>query len=248
MALNISVAAEPIFQLGPLLVTNSFFTSWIVIGLLILFSLWFSGQILTDKPKGISVQNFVEIIIGGFLAFFTQIVGEKKAREFFPLAATLFLFILLSNWFGLLPGVGSLGIWETHQGEKVLVPLFRAATADINTTLALAIIVVALVQYYGLKTLGAKYIKKFLNFSDPLYFSVGLLELVGEFTRIISFAFRLFGNIFAGEVLLTVMAFILPFLAPLPFLGLEVFVGLIQALVFVMLTLVFLSVATSEQH
>ena len=246
MALNISVAAEPIFHIGEFAVTNSLLTSWIVSGLLILFALWFSRKPLKDRPTGASVQNLVELIIGGLYGFFAQIVGPNKAKKFFPLSATFFLFILFSNWFGLLPGVGSLGIWEEHAGQKVLVPLFRAATADINTTLALAIISVVFIQYSGLEALGIDYLKKFFNFSPPIHFTVGILELVSEFTKIISFAFRLFGNIFAGEVLLTVMAFILPFLAPLPFLGLEVFVGLIQALVFVMLTLVFLQLATSK--
>ncbi|OGD63722.1 ATP synthase F0 subunit A [Candidatus Beckwithbacteria bacterium RBG_13_42_9] len=248
MALNISVAAEPVFNLGPLAVTNSMLTSWVVSLLLIGFALWFSRQSLKDKPKGGSIQNLVEMIIGGFYSFFTTIVGEEKTKKFFPLAATLFFFILFSNWFGLLPGVGSLGVWEIVNGTSVLVPIFRAATADINTTLALAIITVCLIQYYGLQTLGIKYVKKFLNFSSPINFSVGILDFVQEFTKIISFAFRLFGNIFAGEVLLTVMAFILPIVAPLPFLGLEIFVGLIQALVFVMLTLVFLGVATEKHH
>lgn len=248
MALNISVAAEPIFHIGSFAVTNSLLTSWVVTVLLVGFALWFSRKPLADRPKGGSVQNLVEMILGGFLAFFTQIVGEKKAKTFFPLTATLFIFILFNNWIELLPGVGSLGLWEYHGGKKVLVPLFRAATADINTTLALAIISVVSIQYRGLEALGTDYLKKFFNFSHPIQFSVGILELVSEFTKIISFAFRLFGNIFAGEVLLAVMAFILPFLAPLPFLGLEVFVGLIQALVFVMLTLVFLQLATSKHH
>jgi F-type H+-transporting ATPase subunit a len=247
MALNISVAAEPIFHIGNFAVTNSLFTSWIVILLLVGFALWFSRKPLEDRPKGASVQNLVEMFLGGLLGFFAQIMGEKKAKKFFPLAATFFIYILMSNWFGLLPGVGSLGIWEEHAGQRVLVPLFRAATADLNTTLALAIISVVFIQYSGLEALGTDYLKKFFNFSRPLDFSVGLLELISEFTKIISFAFRLFGNIFAGEVLLAVMAFILPFLAPLPFLGLEVFVGLIQALVFVMLTLAFLQMATSKQ-
>jgi len=248
MALNISIAAEPVFNLGPLVVTNSLLTTWVISALLVAFVFWFSRKSLEDKPKGLSLQNIIELIIEGLLSFFSQIVGQEKAKKFFPLVTTFFIFILLSNWFGLLPGVGSLGIWGTHLGEKVLIPLFRAPTADINTTLALAIISMAMVQFYGLNTLGAKYLKKFLNFSNPINFSVGILELIGEFTKIISFAFRLFGNIFAGEVLLAVMAFLLPFIAPLPFLGLEIFVGLIQALVFTMLTLVFLQMATSEHH
>ncbi|RJR14645.1 ATP synthase F0 subunit A [Candidatus Microgenomates bacterium] len=124
-------------------------------------------------------------------------------------------------------------------------PLFRGPTADLNTTLALAIVAVVSFQYFGLKQLGFGYVHKFLNFSNPIYFFLGLLEIVSEFAKIISFAFRLFGNVFAGEVLLTVIAFLMPIIAPLPFLGLELFVGMIQALVFSMLSAVFLNTAVS---
>lgn len=137
---------------------------------------------------------------------------------------------------------------EAH--HPAATPIFRAATADLNTTLALAIISVFLTQYWGIKYLGLSYFKKFFNFSDgPIFTFVGLLELVSEFAKIISFAFRLFGNIFAGEVLLVVIAALSPkFLPilPLPFYGLEVFVGLIQALVFAMLSLVFINMATTS--
>ena len=126
------------------------------------------------------------------------------------------------------------------------MPLFRGPTADLNTTIALALISVFMIQFYGFKHLGLKYLKKFFNFSNPINAFIGILELISEFSRIISFAFRLFGNIFAGEVLLTVISFLIPFIAPLPFLGLEIFVGFIQALVFTMLSLVFISMATSH--
>ena len=165
---------------------------------------------------------------------------------------TLFIFIIFLNWFGLLPGVGTIGFYEIEEGhevaEKVFVPLFRAGSADLNTTLALALISVVSIQISGIKTLGKEYIGRFFNFKNPIYFFVGILELISEFSKIISFAFRLFGNIFAGEVLLTVIAFLIPVIAPLPFLGLELFVGFIQALVFSMLTSVFLSLATTKSE
>jgi F-type H+-transporting ATPase subunit a len=142
--------------------------------------------------------------------------------------------------------VGTIGLWETHNGEKTLVPIFRAGTADLNTTIALALISVFAIQYFGIKSHGLKYFQKYFNFKNPVNFYVGILEILSEFAKILSFGFRLFGNIFAGEVLLTVMAGLMPIIIPLPFLGLEIFVGFIQALVFVMLSLVFYRVAVSH--
>lgn len=134
---------------------------------------------------------------------------------------------------------------EGHgEAKTAFVPYFRAPTADLNTTFALALFSIASVQIIGVKFLGIHYPQKFINLKSPIGFAVGILEIFSEISRIISFAFRLFGNIFAGEVLLAVIAFLVPLLAPLPFLGLEVFVGFIQALVFAMLTLVFLKIAT----
>lgn len=142
---------------------------------------------------------------------------------------------------------------ESSQDEhaSVFVPLFRASTADLNTTIALALISVGMTQYYGVAYLGLSYFTKFLNFKQgPIFTFVGLLEIISELAKVISFAFRLFGNIFAGEVLLAVIAYLLPLIAPVPFLGLEIFVGFIQALVFAMLTLVFINMATvgHEDH
>lgn len=140
-------------------------------------------------------------------------------------------------------------IKEEH--ETKFIPIFRAATADLNTTIALALISVLATQVIGVKYLGLSYFKKFFNFKNPIFAFVGILELISEIAKVISFAFRLFGNIFAGEVLLVVIAFLLPILAPVPFLGLELFVGVIQALVFTMLSLVFMSMAThahEEEH
>lgn len=135
--------------------------------------------------------------------------------------------------------------------EGVFVPYFRAGTADLNTTIALAIISVVATQYFGLKALGAGYLKKYFNFSSPIDAFVGILELILETAKIMSFAFRLFGNIFAGEVLLAVMMFLVPVVVPMPFYGLEIFVGMIQGVVFAMLSLVFFNLAThghGEEH
>ncbi len=234
MDLNISLAAEPIFEVGPLVVTNAVLTSWIVISFIVL--LFFIGiRKLALIPSGI--QNVVEFIVESLLNFSAGIVGEKKAKDSFPIFATIFIYVLFSNWIGLLPGVGPIGIWEEHLGKTILIPFFRSPSADLNNTFAIAIIAVIIVHIYGVKYLGLSYFKKFIN----------ILEFISEFfSRPISFSFRLFGNIFAGEVLLLVISSLLPLIGPIPFLGLEIFVGAIQALVFSMLTLVFIDVATSH--
>ncbi len=246
-SLHISVAAESLINIGGFSISNSLLVTFIVTILLIIFAFWFNNQ--AKKEEHSSFFVLMQTVFTGLLGFFEGVAG-KKAQQFFPLLATFFIFIMISNWSGLLPGVGSIGINEEVHGQKLFIPLFRGPTADINATLALAIITVIAVQYFGIKNLGFfTYMKKYINFSGPIDFFVGILEIVSEFAKIMSFAFRLFGNIFAGEVLLTVMAAILPFLAPLPFLGLELFVGFIQALVFTMLSLVFMSVATmSHDH
>lgn len=196
-----------------------------------------------------SLQNLFEEIFQIFLELSESVAGER-AKQFLPLIFTFFAFILTANWLGLLPLVGSLGFYEVVHGEEVFIPFVRAATADLNTTLALAIISVGAIQFYGVKNLRLSYFGRFFNLSNPINFFVGILELISDFAKIISFSFRLFGNIFAGEVLLMVVAFLIPLVGSLPFFGLEIFVGFVQALVFAMLTLVFLNVATisHEEH
>lgn len=246
---HISLSAEKIFQLGPFFITNSILTTWLVMFFFLLFIIYLNYQRVSLIPN--NLQLFLELIIDGLYSLFATVVGTK-IKLFFPLLATFFLFIILNNWSGLLPGIGAVGIIkidEEHYGEEKFIPLLRAGTADLNTTLGLAVVSVLAIQYYGIKTLGfGQFIKRYFNFQSPINFFVGILELVSEFAKIISFAFRLFGNIFAGEVLLTVVAFLMPLFAPLPFLGLELFVGLIQALVFSMLSAVFLSVATQKEN
>lgn len=242
--MHISFTAEKIFQLGFLPVTNSILTTWLVMFFLIIFTVLVRLNIQTLPSR---FQIVAESLVGGLYDLFSSVVGEK-IKSFFPLIATLFIFIVFMNWAGLLPGVGTIGIEKIHGEEKEFLPIFRSGSADLNTTIALALIAMSAIQFFGLKTLGGGYLKKFFNFSSPIMFYVGILELIGEFSKIISFAFRLFGNIFAGEVLLTVIAFLIPLFAPLPFLGLELFVGFIQALVFSILTAVFLNAATSKEH
>jgi len=216
----------------------------VITSLLIIIFFTLATTRLKLVPSGI--QNIAEITIDSLMNFTKSVVGEKKGKEFFPLIATIFLYVLISNWLGLLPGVGSIGVKEIIHGKEELIPLFRSPSADLNNTFAIAIVALIAIQYYGIKHLGLSYFSKFFNFSGVINFLVGLLELVLEIAKSISFSFRLFGNIFAGEVLLVVISFLIPYFMPIPFLGIEIFIGFIQALVFSMLTLVFLQVATSH--
>jgi F-type H+-transporting ATPase subunit a len=286
-SVHISLAAEPVLQIAGFAVTNSIFTSLIISLILITFSIYASSKIkATRRPTGL--QNVLEAIVGGFLDLVDSVTeSRKKTLAIAPLTLSFFLWILLNNWFGLLPGVGTILVPEPEHQELSLspvdqahaasetsaeveavagqeagdhaeatkgpkmVPLFRPGTADLNTTIALALISVITTQVMGVKYLGLAYFTKFFNLKGINAF-VGILELISEFSKIISFAFRLFGNIFAGEVLLTVIAFLIPIVAPIPFIGLEIFVGAIQGLVFAMLSIVFMSLAThghgAEEH
>jgi len=239
--LHISISAQPIFNVYGYEVTNSMLVtvlvSFFLVGLSLAGKRWFKRS---QKPRWVL---FMQTLVESFYEFVMSITPQHAAK-FFPLVATIFLFVLFGSWAGLLPGAESIGLKTTHG----FVPLLRGATADINTTLALAIFAIVSVQIFGYKHRGIRYFKKFLDFSNPINLFVGFLELISEFSRMISFAFRLFGNIFAGEVLLAVIAFLVPLLASLPFLGLEIFIGFIQALVFSTLTLVFINIATSEHQ
>lgn len=245
--MEISIAAEKLFSLGAFPVTNALLIGVLVSGLLIFFITKVTKN-LSAVPRGL--QNVIEVVFEALLNLVESVTQDKKqTRQFFPLIATIFLFVLLSNWAGLLPGLGTVGVYGEHNGHHTIIPFLRSTSADLNFTLALSLITVITIQFTGIAALGiAKYGKKFLisPFHKPYVIGtvVGILELVSEVGKIISFTFRLFGNVFAGEVLLTVMLHLVPYFLPLPFLFLEVFVGFIQAVVFAMLTLVFLKMAT----
>jgi F-type H+-transporting ATPase subunit a len=235
---HISLAAEKIGSVFGFPITNSLLATWVVMAILLVFSLLATHN-MTLVPRGL--QSIAEMIVGGLYDFFTSAVG-KHIKQFFPLIASFFLFIVTANWFGLLPGVGTIGFYEAGK----FVPLLRGSDTDLNMTLGLAIISIVAIQYFGFKTLGFHYSTRYINLKGPIDFFLGFLEIISQLATIVSFAFRLFGNIFAGEVLLTVMAFLIPFIVPLPFMALELFVGFIQALVFSMLTAAFLNVAVSH--
>jgi F-type H+-transporting ATPase subunit a len=261
-----SLAAEPVVSIAGLEVTNSLLSSWIVVFLLIIFSLAIKFKLSLIPGK---LQNLFEIIIEKLLEIFDAVTGAReRSLKFFPFIFAFFVYILLNNWLGILPGVGSIGGVAEHGGEKVFVPLFRGGTADLNTTLSLAIIGVVGSHIFGVLAIGAwKHLNKFINIQalldipgkirkdptiliiNPIQVFIGLVEIVSELSKIASLSFRLFGNIFAGEVLLASMSAILAFGLPLPFLLLELFVGVIQALIFAVLVLSYLAMHTSaEEH
>jgi len=245
--MDISFFPEKLFEIWGLPISNTILMSWLAMALLISFSFFVRGRLKMVPGKA---QNLVEIALEEMETFATTITGDRqKTRRFFPLVATLFLFILVSNLMGILPGVGSIGLIENVEGHTAFVPLFRSTNSDLNMTLALAVISVMATQVFGILFVGfLGHFSRFISFKSPITFFVGILELVAEMAKVVSFSFRLFGNIFAGEVLLVVIFFLVPLIVPLPFLFMEIFVGFIQALVFSMLTLVFLTVTTQKEH
>lgn len=242
--IHVVLKAEELVNVLGFPITNSLVMTWIVMALIIGFAFLFKNKIAMIPGK---LQAGIEWVFEGVLGYMTDILeSEKMARKFFPLIMTIFIFLLVANQLAFLPGVGSVGIDNGHGG---LIPLLRAPAADLNVGLALAFISFLTIEITGLRMLGFfKYAGKYINFSSPVNFAVGIIELVSNLGRLISFSFRLFGNVFAGEVMLVVVAFFVPYLLPVPLMGFEVFVGFIQAVVFAMLTLFFIKLAIMEPH
>ena len=242
--LHISLAAEQLFTLWGIPITNSLLTAWLVIALLVI-----AGFFIGRNPKLIpgKVQTAFEWLFEFVLKYMEETLGTRElAERFFPLVVTIFIFILFLNWFEFLPFIGSIGVYQ----NGTLVPLFRTTTTDLNLTLALAIIAYLVIEVTGIFVLGfLKYGSKFVNFKQgALGFIIGIIEFVSNLARLISFSFRLFGNIFAGEVLIAVAVYFLPYVLPVPVELFETFVGLVQAAIFALLTLVFIKLAISEPH
>lgn len=232
--IEIAIPAEKLFRIFNIDITNTFLLAVILGGFI--FLLFYFG--MRKKRMALSsFQNFVEWILESLLNFFDKITGDrKKTEEILPLSATLFILVLFSNLLEIVPGLG-------------VFPFLRSPSSDLNFTLALALISIFTVNIMALQKSGLlDYSKKFLNFKNPILFFVGILEGTGEITRVLSLAIRLFGNIFGGEVLLLVVSSFLPFFLPLPFLGFEIFVGFIQAMVFSTLVTIFYVVATAHHE
>jgi F-type H+-transporting ATPase subunit a len=241
--IHVVLKAEPIAHFLGLTITNSLLMTWLTMLVLVAFAFLFRRKLALIPGK---FQAGVEWLFEGVLDYMTETLeSEKLARRFFPLVMTIFLFVLVGNELAFLPGVGSIGV---HEGEG-LVPLLRAPSADLNFTLALAFISFFTIEITSIAILGfLKYGGKYINVKSPVGFAVGLIEIVSNLGRIISFSFRLFGNVFAGEVMLVVAAFFLAYLLPVPLMAFEVFVGFIQAVVFAMLTLFFIKLAIMDPH
>lgn len=258
-----TIFAEPIFHVGRLTITNSLLMSWVTVFVLVAFFVTIGKRLKSVPGK---LQVIFEILLEEALKLGDTITGERrKTEKLLPIVLALFLFVLINNWLGLLPGVGTIGWNEAGPEGQVFVPLLRGATADLNTTLAISLFAVIMSHILGVVSLGVwHHLNKFLNFSilaeipkkmfkepivivvNPIKFFVGLVETIGEVAKIASLSFRLFGNIFAGEVLLASMMAIFAYFLPLPFMFLEIIVGLVQALVFSILTLAFMSMATAS--
>ncbi len=234
-------------------ITNTLISSWIATILLILvLVLGARGGRSDREPSGF--YNIIESIISALYGFAEGVVGDN-AKKFFPLFATIFLFVLVNAWLGLIPIYQSLSTFDSE--GHITGHFLRPAGTDLNMPLALAIVSFIFVEYWGIKTLGFSYFGKFFRFGALLKgkifegivdFFVGILELLSEFIRLVSFTFRLFGNMTAGEILLLMTSFLIPFAFSLPFYGLELLVGVIQSLIFSALTLVFVTMAIEPHH
>ncbi len=273
-----SFAPEVFFHVGKLPITNTVLNTILVDGFLVLLAFMVRSKIALIPGK---FQSLMEMFIGGFYNFVEGISGDKT-KKIFPFFMTFFLFILVANWSGLIPGIATFGTvhLEEHHGEVTehIIPYIRPLTSDLNATFALALVSLFATHILAIRALGiSEYLSKFFaflpfvislvkgkakfnfNLKDPIGLVVGVvtplvmvfvggLELISELVKAISLSFRLFGNIYAGEVVLETVHGIFAFVFPLPFLMLEVIVGIVQALVFAMLTMAFMVILSTSHH
>ena len=254
-SISIHLAPEILGYFWSIPITNTLIMVWTsILVLLIVTFLFYSNRKLNPSK----FQVALELLVGGVYDYVKETLGsDKLARTFFPLIMTIFLFILAINWLGLLPGVTSIGFYHEIDGHTKFSPLWYPANTDLNITLAFAIIAFVTIEVAGVVLLGfLKYTGKFVNLSflrkftvdNVLKFFIGIIELFSEIARLVSFSFRLFGNIFAGKTLILIAMFFVPFVLPVPLLAFEIFVGFIQAFIFAVLTLFFIKLAIEEPH
>jgi F-type H+-transporting ATPase subunit a len=250
--------APELFNVLGIPITNTIIASWISVVVLVVFS-----YVVTRRMKIMPgrLQVLFESFLGWIFDLCRSIAGDKYGRRFFPIIATIFLYVLFNAWLSLIPGYGSI-----EYGEYELI---RGANTDVNTPLAIALISFVAVAYFGLKELGIGWMRQYFNFgpffrsfgrlfkgkldfmgifSGAIDIFVGGLELLSRFITIISFTFRLFGNMTAGEILLLITAFLVPWVLAVPFYGLEILIGAIQAFIFAGLTLVFITMAVTPHE
>jgi F-type H+-transporting ATPase subunit a len=262
---HVELAAEEVFSVAGFAITNTMLAAFFTIAVLgvVCFAATRKMKIV---PKGL--QNVVEALLEMLINFVDDTAGKDYGRKFFPVVATIFIFVVANAWLSLLPGFMTIVV-----GEEA-VPLLRGANTDINFALALSLVSFVFVEYWGLRSQGFfRYMRRFFNvgglfrgigqiFKGKIRSGLGtlvtgiveaftgLIEIISELVRILSLTFRLFGNMTAGELLILVMIFLIPWVAAIPFYGLELFLGFVQALIFGGLTLVFLVIAVTprEEH
>lgn len=257
--------ADEVFHIFGFPITNSIISAWLTVVVVVGFCFAVTRRMKVVPGR---VQAAFEFLLGWLYDFCQSVAGEENGRRFFPVITTIFLFVAFNGWLSLLPIFGTIEIINAAGHH---VHLFRGANTDVNTPLALALVSFVFVEYYGLRSLGFRYLRKFINtgqffrgisqvfrgrlktglsvlFSGCIDIFVGALEALSEFIRIVSFTFRLFGNMTAGEILLLIAAFLIPWIFALPFYGLEMLVGFVQALIFSGLTLVFVTMAVTPHE
>mgnify|MGYP001611698250 CR=1 FL=1 len=241
--IHVLLAPEQLGTLWGLPITNTLITSWIVLAILIVTALVMGNRLRLTPSR---FQTLLEWVFSFVYDYVADILGSRDlARKFFPLLVTLFLFIFTANIIEFTPGIGSIGFFQ----DGVFSPLLRSVNTDLNVTLALAIISFVVIEVTGIAVLGlVKYGSKFINLHSGIGFVVGIIELFSEMARLISFSFRLYGNILAGEVLILVAIYFIPYIGPVPLMAFEVFIGFIQAVIFAILTLFFIKIAIMEPH
>ncbi len=234
----VSLAPDVLFHIGSVGITNAVLDTVLVD--ILLFSLTYFIYKHHALIPGF-FQTIIELVIETFHGMTEQVAGERT-KKIFPFVMSFFLFIVLANWTGLTPILTGMGIKEGHE----ILPLIRSASTDLNVTFALAVVSIVATHSMSIRTLGIKeYIGRFVSL-NPLFLFIGLLELVLEFAKIISFSFRLFGNVFVGKVLLHSASALSLFLIPVPIMIYELFIGTVQAAIFAMLTMAFMAILTTS--
>ena len=243
--IKVILAPEQLGTFFGIPITHTLLMSWVVVALLLVVAVLVGKRLqLTPSRPQVLFEWLVEFVYD----YIAEILESRElARKFFPYLCTVFLFIFVSNLIEFTPGIGSIGLFA-HDGE--FFPLLRSVNTDLNVTLMLAILSFLVIEITGILVIGAaKYAGKFLNFRHGFVgFFVGIFEFLSELSRIVSFSFRLFGNVFAGEVLILVVIFFLPVVAPVPVMMFELFVGFVQAAIFALLTLFFIKIAIMDPH
>ncbi len=262
---HVVLPSEPILHLGSFSITNTLIASWLTILVLVGLSI-----LLTRKMKLIPGrrQALVEVVVEGLLNFVESIAGKKHTRMLFPGVATIFIYVISNAYLALFPFFGTIGIHHEHE----FFAIFRAANTDVNVPLSIALMSFFFVESWGMRAIGVThYLSEFINVRQFLQglkelftgkiktgpmniifgfisLFVGVLEIFSHLTRMLSFTFRLFGNMTAGEILILVSSFLIPLVFSIPFYGLELLIGMIQALIFSGLTLVFGTIAVSPHE